>query len=227
MRWRSEREVVQGKGQFVCGNKDCVDRGSLKSYELHFKYQEEGQIKEALVKARLCLPCACKLNYKNSFNQDEKRTSKKRRSRHKERKHNRRYSSQSHSDTGSNTDNTDRSSRRTHRRTVGKNRSKRRKRDSSEHGRDVRSVDKRRERKSEVTDSETDQDGSLHSTSSPVEPSKSLGPSVQMEEPSATESHQEKVREMERSAWEAPLVPQEAEKSDDQQLDDFLSDLFF
>eukprot|EP00740_Mantoniella_antarctica_P002624 CAMPEP_0181358292 /NCGR_PEP_ID=MMETSP1106-20121128/5433_1 /TAXON_ID=81844 /ORGANISM="Mantoniella antarctica, Strain SL-175" /LENGTH=288 /DNA_ID=CAMNT_0023471245 /DNA_START=262 /DNA_END=1128 /DNA_ORIENTATION=+ len=63
MRWRVEKEVVVGKGQFSCGNKRCDARNDLGSYEVHFGYQEAGEKKEALVKLRACEGCAYKLNY--------------------------------------------------------------------------------------------------------------------------------------------------------------------
>ena len=67
MRWRVEKEVVSGKGQFSCGNKRC-DVGSggggggadaaaaataaLRSWEVNFGYVEHGEKKNALVKLR-------------------------------------------------------------------------------------------------------------------------------------------------------------------------------
>lgn len=33
LRWRSEKEVISGKGQFVCGNKKCGANEGLASYE--------------------------------------------------------------------------------------------------------------------------------------------------------------------------------------------------
>lgn len=39
LRWRTEREVVVGKGQFACGAKGCDERRALASYEvsqMHF-----------------------------------------------------------------------------------------------------------------------------------------------------------------------------------------------
>lgn len=65
LRWRTEREVLDGRGQFSCGHKACDRRDvPLSSYELHFRYDEHGQRKEALVKVRCCGECAAKLNYK-------------------------------------------------------------------------------------------------------------------------------------------------------------------
>jgi protein FRA10AC1 len=61
MRWRTEREVVSGKGQFTCGNVRCEEQHSLTTYEVHFAYVEQGEHKSALVKVRLCLPCADKM----------------------------------------------------------------------------------------------------------------------------------------------------------------------
>jgi len=33
MRWRIEKEVVEGKGQFICGDKKCTVRDGLRSWE--------------------------------------------------------------------------------------------------------------------------------------------------------------------------------------------------
>jgi len=61
MRWRTEGEVKQGKGQFFCGEKKCGAKNDLTSYEVHFGYVEAGEQKEALVKLRVCPACAMKL----------------------------------------------------------------------------------------------------------------------------------------------------------------------
>lgn len=50
MRWRVEKEVLDGKGQFVCGNKKCTERRELESWEVNFGYMENGLKKNALVK---------------------------------------------------------------------------------------------------------------------------------------------------------------------------------
>jgi len=63
LRWRTEKEVVEGKGQFVCGSKHCSEREGLQSWEVNFAYVEQGSKKNALVKLRLCLECSGKLNY--------------------------------------------------------------------------------------------------------------------------------------------------------------------
>ncbi|VDM31652.1 unnamed protein product [Hydatigera taeniaeformis] len=63
LRWRSEREVVLGKGQFVCGSVDCNEVEYLRSWEVDFAYNERGEKRNALVKVRLCPTCSQKLNY--------------------------------------------------------------------------------------------------------------------------------------------------------------------
>lgn len=50
MRWRTENEVIAGKGQFICGNKVCDCGDNLKSWEVNFSYIEKGVKKNTLVK---------------------------------------------------------------------------------------------------------------------------------------------------------------------------------
>ncbi|KAG2188685.1 hypothetical protein INT44_003824 [Umbelopsis vinacea] len=64
MRWRTENEVIVGKGQFECGSTRCNNAENLKSWEVNFAYMEDGEKKNELVKLRLCPPCSDKLNYK-------------------------------------------------------------------------------------------------------------------------------------------------------------------
>ncbi|KAL1921950.1 uncharacterized protein VTP21DRAFT_10592 [Calcarisporiella thermophila] len=64
MRWRTQKEVISGKGQFVCASTSCEEINGLKSWEVNFAYQEHGERKNALVKVRLCEACSNKLNYK-------------------------------------------------------------------------------------------------------------------------------------------------------------------
>jgi hypothetical protein len=61
LRWRTEQEVLSGKGQFSCGTLDCDAREDLRSYEVNFAYREAGEQKSALVKLRVCPSCARKL----------------------------------------------------------------------------------------------------------------------------------------------------------------------
>ncbi|KAK0422519.1 hypothetical protein QR680_007620 [Steinernema hermaphroditum] len=63
LRWRIEKEVRSGKGQFICGNKHCSSEKGLDSWEVNFAYKEERIQKNALVKLRLCPQCSAKLNY--------------------------------------------------------------------------------------------------------------------------------------------------------------------
>lgn len=63
LRWRTEKEVIVGRGQFICGNKKCAEKNDLKTWEVNFAYVEHGAKKNALVKVRLCPDCSKKLNY--------------------------------------------------------------------------------------------------------------------------------------------------------------------
>jgi protein FRA10AC1 len=36
LRWRVESEVLEGKGQFTCGELNCRERHGLASYEVNF-----------------------------------------------------------------------------------------------------------------------------------------------------------------------------------------------
>ncbi|XP_051883430.1 protein FRA10AC1 [Pristis pectinata] len=62
-RWRVDKEVISGKGQFCCGNKHCDKKEGLKSWEVNFGYIEHGEKRNALVKLRVCSECSYKLNY--------------------------------------------------------------------------------------------------------------------------------------------------------------------
>ncbi|KAJ6814778.1 protein FRA10AC1 isoform X1 [Iris pallida] len=64
LRWRTEKEVMSGKGQFICGNKQCNEKDDLGSYEVNFSYFEAGENKQALVKLIACKGCAEKLVYR-------------------------------------------------------------------------------------------------------------------------------------------------------------------
>ncbi|KAK4565070.1 hypothetical protein RGQ29_006929 [Quercus rubra] len=77
LRWRAEKEVISGKGQFICGNKHCDEKDDLASYEtsVNFSYSEAGENKQALVKLVTCERCADELHYKR---QKEKEQSEKR-----------------------------------------------------------------------------------------------------------------------------------------------------
>lgn len=79
MRWRTESEVVEGKGQFVCGSKHCSVRDGLQSWEVNFSYVEQDQKRNALVKLRLCPKCSHKLNYHHKRKLWERSSGKKKR----------------------------------------------------------------------------------------------------------------------------------------------------
>lgn len=50
LRWRIEKEVISGKGQFICGNKICNEKNDLRSWEVNFAYVEQGIKRNALIK---------------------------------------------------------------------------------------------------------------------------------------------------------------------------------
>jgi protein FRA10AC1 len=77
MRWRTEKEVFSGKGQFICGNKTCEEKDKLCSYEVNFSYMEKEEQKNALVKLRLCPSCAEKLMYKRNKEKEKQESKEK------------------------------------------------------------------------------------------------------------------------------------------------------
>lgn len=83
LRWRVEKEVVSGKGQFICASTRCESDKALESWEVNFGYVEKGEKKNELVKVRLCPECSDKLNYKTkkrvAKRQDKKDNKKRRR----------------------------------------------------------------------------------------------------------------------------------------------------
>lgn len=52
MRFRIQKEVIDGKGQFVCGSKSCNSNEELRTWEVNFAYSECAERKNALVKLR-------------------------------------------------------------------------------------------------------------------------------------------------------------------------------
>jgi protein FRA10AC1 len=81
LRWRVEREVVSGKGQFICASTSCESTTSLKSWEVNFGYVEDGEKKNELVKVRLCPECSDKLNYKTKKRAAKRKEKKQKRRR--------------------------------------------------------------------------------------------------------------------------------------------------
>ncbi|KAI9306960.1 folate-sensitive fragile site protein Fra10Ac1-domain-containing protein [Cunninghamella echinulata] len=87
LRWRTENEVILGKGQFICASTRCdmTDPSSLTSWEVNFAYFEDDMKKNELVKVRLCKDCSYKLNYKTQkrmAKQDKKTKKTAKRLRH-------------------------------------------------------------------------------------------------------------------------------------------------
>ena len=76
LRWRIEKEVIEGKGQFICGNKRCTENQALRTWEVNFGYIEHGEKKNALVKLRLCPDCSYKLNYHSKKKEVKKKKRK-------------------------------------------------------------------------------------------------------------------------------------------------------
>ena len=90
LRWRIEKEVIEGKGQFACGNKHCASREDLESWEVNFAYVEQGVKKNALVKLRLCPGCSLKLNYHHKrklWKKEKERKSKSAKKKKESKKH--------------------------------------------------------------------------------------------------------------------------------------------
>lgn len=87
LRWRTKREVISGKGEFVCAARRCDERHGLQSFEVNFGYKEDGVKKNALVKVRVCYDCAFKLNFKHKHSKvSEAHTSTEKHSRKKKRR---------------------------------------------------------------------------------------------------------------------------------------------
>lgn len=66
LRWRTEREVRNGRGVRSCGNLRCTrslqEETDLTDHELNFEYVEQDVEKSALVKVRLCPECRLRLS---------------------------------------------------------------------------------------------------------------------------------------------------------------------
>lgn len=80
LRWRTEAEVLSGRGETSCGARGCAAT-DLRSYELPFTYDERGETKTELVKCRLCAACAKKLarpEKKKKAKRKEKKEKRKR-----------------------------------------------------------------------------------------------------------------------------------------------------
>ncbi|CAL8069699.1 unnamed protein product [Orchesella dallaii] len=90
MRWRTENELVEGKGQFACGARKCENTERLRTWEVNFAYMEESVKKNALVKLRLCPECSTKLNHGHQRKEVTKKSNRSHSSkRHKHKRHSR------------------------------------------------------------------------------------------------------------------------------------------
>lgn len=109
LRWRIEKEVIEGKGQFICGDKRCSEYEGLRSWEVNFAYMEHGEKKNTLIKLRLCPDCSYKLNYhhkkklakqkkKEGETKSQKSHSAKKKKKNKHHRHRERDSSDSSED---------------------------------------------------------------------------------------------------------------------------------
>lgn len=92
LRWRTEQEVLDRIGELTCGALECrhhqpvytprdddhdtesplVPR-ELTPYQLNFRYEEGGQVKQALVKVVLCSRCSRKLTWKKDREKEKLR----------------------------------------------------------------------------------------------------------------------------------------------------------
>eukprot|EP00056_Hartaetosiga_gracilis_P007310 m.106696 g.106696 ORF g.106696 m.106696 type:complete len:251 (-) comp12678_c1_seq2:186-938(-) len=77
MRWRTEDEVLVGKGEHQCGSTKCEKREKLQTWEVVFKYKERGRDKSDLVKVRLCPKCSKRLNYRQHHSHGSSSSSSK------------------------------------------------------------------------------------------------------------------------------------------------------
>jgi protein FRA10AC1 len=87
LRWRTQQEVLDGRGERTCGNKRCPhqdqqrtnsddDLNNLSTLEVPFSYCEHGIAKKELVKLRLCQSCRPLVDTKKQM--EENRTEKTR-----------------------------------------------------------------------------------------------------------------------------------------------------
>ena len=63
LRWRTEAEVVAGKGQWTCGARNCQRERGLNTWRVHFGYEEDGAERAVQAKLRLCEDCAVLLHH--------------------------------------------------------------------------------------------------------------------------------------------------------------------
>ncbi|XP_047491206.1 protein FRA10AC1 homolog [Penaeus chinensis] len=86
MRWRIEVEVIDGKGQFTCGERRCSETEGLRTWEMNFGYIEQEVKKNALVKLRLCHDCSYKVNYHHKRKEVTRKRTKSNADKHRNKK---------------------------------------------------------------------------------------------------------------------------------------------
>ncbi|KAJ1982571.1 hypothetical protein H4R34_001654 [Dimargaris verticillata] len=69
MRWRTESEVLSGKGESSCASLRCTNADALQTWEVMFNYVEQDERKRALVKLTLCPSCSQRLNHRHQHRQ--------------------------------------------------------------------------------------------------------------------------------------------------------------
>lgn len=69
LRWRTQEEVLAGKGDQVCAALHCSAR-RLKALEVNFAYTETGERKNALVQIHLCGKCRHRLRHARRISQE-------------------------------------------------------------------------------------------------------------------------------------------------------------
>ncbi|CZT62748.1 hypothetical protein PFMG_02361 [Plasmodium falciparum IGH-CR14] len=85
LRWRTEEEIIKGKGHVICSSKKC-NNTDLNTYEFLFQYIEQGIKKETNVKVRACMDCAYKLHYRKINKYLKKKEKEKKKKKIKEKK---------------------------------------------------------------------------------------------------------------------------------------------
>ncbi|VEV57858.1 conserved protein, unknown function [Plasmodium vinckei vinckei] len=110
LRWRTEEEIIKGKGHIICSSKKC-NNTDLNTYEFLFQYIEEGIEKKTNVKVRACMDCAYKLHYRK-IKKYLKKKKKKKKQKEKRIKHRTSSSNESSNTSSSFNDNCSKSKKR-------------------------------------------------------------------------------------------------------------------
>jgi hypothetical protein len=209
MRWRTEQEVKDGKGERVCAGLGC-GRVTEEEREVLFNYEEHGEGKEAMVKVRLCAGCARRLRKARG---DEKERSRRRsrsrspRRRHRERSRSRERRKRDHRYEKDDSEGKYRSRRRSRSRSPRRQRERsteRSKRDDQKEDRtEEKSMPSERERgdDKEVLNDERGDRGSCHRTDEKSESTKYDGRPSGAPDRSGSPSRTETRRKPREKAW--------------------------